>query len=351
MLLHFIISVFWEYNDREFPAYVKKSVSSPIFALCYSPYCPHCIGLPDQLRRIDQKIGNREDIVFTMIDCINVVGCYRFGIRGTPHVSIIIGDKRRYWPIAHNNGFDEWDAFINKTLSPSLKEIHDDAELEVTKREPKDGGTTFFLETPSKNSDFIEELSKISRTYKIYNDTFVYRVNGKLNEPKLYAYYSEFCFREFTGNKDQIQKFVDDNKFGQFHRYDKDELKKIKTKTALFYTNTKLSYNQMESIRYLRKDHCDSEYAFGWANVQEEPQILKSTPAKVTDLPFMFISDNNYVYKGKISNFWSYVSGAKDNIEQIFNENMIKLILLLSSIAFVAYNIAIKGITFKNRFI
>ncbi|OHT15424.1 hypothetical protein TRFO_42498 [Tritrichomonas foetus] len=317
MLLFFFTHIFctwWNFSENEFPSIVRNSINKPLFALCYSPYCPHCIGLPEGFQNYNKGIGNRSDILITSIDCYNKGGCHHFGIRGTPHIALVLGTRRRYWPACPERGPEGWDRWINERIGPNLRRVHTDEEIEFSKREPTDGGTTFLLEVSSENDEFVETMRQISKTYRIYNDTFVYIVRENVTKdfiPTVYAYYSEFCYHKFQGPISQLKSFIESNKFGVFHRYDSDEFRELNRKNVnavLFLTDSDPSPSQKDALRLLNKDHCDSGYTFGWANVKDEKNILTATGVKSVDLPLMYhIGTNKYEgrkYKGKITKIW-----------------------------------------------
>lgn len=310
-LLYFASSTWWDFNEAEFPKLVRNSIEKPIFVLCYSPYCPHCMGLPEGFQRYNQGLGNRSDIYITSIDCYNKGGCHHFGIRGTPHIILVLGPSRRYWPDSPERGPEGWDRWINERIGPNLRRVFNDSEIEKAKLEPKDGGTTFLLEVSSDSDPYVDKFRDLSRTFRIYNDTFIYRVTNT-SSPKIYAYYSEFCYNLYEGPISGISTFLDQNKFGVYHRYDTGEYKSLQKqgkKAILLFSEADLSPSQINSIRNLPKDHCNSPYVYGWAQVKDEVTILSLSGVKSVDLPLMCATwrkkGERNTYKGRISQLWS----------------------------------------------
>ena len=125
-LIIFGFSTWWDFNGTEFPTKLANSFNHPIFVLCYSPYCPHCVGLPQGLLNYNNSIlGQRTDIDITMIDCYNLARvCYDFHIHGTPYITLILGDNYRYWPSTSERAGPGWDRFINEHIGPNLRQIN-----------------------------------------------------------------------------------------------------------------------------------------------------------------------------------------------------------------------------------
>ena len=256
--------------------------------------------------------ANRTDILITMIDCYNVGGCSLFGIRWTPHMTLVLGKKKRYWPVTRERGPEGWDRWINETMGPNLREISTEAELDSAKREPQDGGATFLLEVPDANNEFVDQLRTLSKSFRIYNDTFVFRVNASRRRPVIHAFYSEFCVRTYTGPVSGVKAFVDQNKFGVLHRYDAEEfaeLQKQDKNAVILLTTMQPTESQMRSLWQLMRDHCGMDITVGWANVNDDPRILSMTKLKDSDVPLVYqlhkSTTASHIYKGKISEMWN----------------------------------------------
>lgn len=348
------VSTWWNWSQREFKTLVQQSMERPIFVLCYSPYCPHCHGLPEGLMKYNETLAaNRTDILISMIDCYHVRGCGLFGLRGTPHMALVLGTKRRYWPVTSERGPEGWDRWINQQIGPNLRQIYNETELEEAKREPKNGGTTFFLEVSRDDDPFIEHLRKLSKAFRIYNDTFVFRVNESIRKPILHAFYSVHCERTYTGSLSGVKAFLDENKFGVFHRYDTEEfteLEKQGKKALLLMTSGKLTEGQINALQTLTQGHCEAGMTFGWADVEDEQKILSATKVKDSDLPLIYrlANDNRpKTYKGKIANLWSSeFMDSSQNDKSITQNNRVKLI---KTAVFYIGTVAICYITYHFR--
>ena len=151
--LYFILiqSTWWDYNYIGLNEKIWNSYKKPIFVLLYSPYCPHCHGLPELIKNYSNNLGNRNDIYITMIDCTNSIGCLHFKNKGTPHLVLIIGNNVRYWPITRKKDHLSWDLFINQSIKSNLKEIND-LNFNLSIQEQYGGGSIFYLETPNINN-------------------------------------------------------------------------------------------------------------------------------------------------------------------------------------------------------
>lgn len=277
----------------EWDAKRKNSHKKPIFVVCYSRYCPHCSGLPEGTVQYSDGVGNRTDMFVTMLDCaVQQRECSIFGLTGTPHMALVIGDKRRYWPRVWKKDGNEWNKFIDLYVYPSLREVKTDDELEQAKREPVDGGTTFHLETPDTDNEYISALRNLSKEFRIYNDTFTYRINKELKEPRLSAFRSPFCETPFSGEVKDLKKFIDKNKFGSMHRYDSDEYKLLrKGKTVMIVVEEELKSGHRFALQNVPKDHCD--LVFGWISTKQSKKMLKSLKLNTTDLPIVMYEDHS----------------------------------------------------------
>jgi len=283
----FASSIWWNFSEYEIGDKIRNSFDMPLFMLCYSHYCPHCHGLPEGFSEYNKTLGNRNDIYLSMLDCALQSGCGYFRIRGTPQMILVLGNKHRYWPVSPERGPNGWDRWINERIGPNLRQIYNDSELDEAKQEPKEGGSTFFLETPSENHKWVNMIRNLSKMYRIFNDTFVFKVNPSISKPILHAFPSEFCDYVYHGTQFGIKGFLEKHKFGVFHRYDRDEFKEL-TKASIYIVEKDLSPGQRESLRLLPKGRC-GDMVFGWSNTKDEDkQIYKLTSSKDAELPFLY---------------------------------------------------------------
>jgi hypothetical protein len=219
--------------------------------------------------------GNRTDVLVTMIDCaVEQENCAIFKVGGTPQMQLVIGPRRRYWPRIGSRDGKDWNVFIDLYVKPSLREITTDEELENAKQEPWDGGTTFHAEVPSNTSDLRKELSQFSKEFRIYNDTFTYRVNSSLTSPVITAWTSPHCAVVYeTG---PLRAFIDAWKFGCRHRYDKEEYQIMNHRSAslIMMVEEHLAHAQNFALSQLPKGYCD-KVEFGWSSAKESKSMLK----------------------------------------------------------------------------
>ena len=301
-------STWWNFSESEFPKILEHSFEKPLFHLCFSRYCPHCFGLSDGFINFNKTLGDRDDIFISKIDCAVERGCYLFKIHGTPSIKLVRGKRVRYWIDTGERGANGWTRFINENIGPNLREIFNESQLEDAKVEPKDGGTTFYLETPSENHSWVNEIRKLSKEFRIYNDTFVYKVNKKLKSVKLHAFRSKYCDTEYSGFKFGLRHFIDRNKFGVLHRYDIEEFERLVgfQKAALLIVPKDISDQQKQSLVELSKDHCHDGIEIGWANIQDQDaDIIKYVKTSNEHLPLLFSinihSSSKNKYKGRVS--------------------------------------------------
>ena len=117
------LSVFWEFSDQEFEAKIRDSLTHPIFAVAHTDYCPHCIGVPEALRRYAADLGDSTNLVFTTINCMKSNGCRRVGVQGVPSFRFIRGPNPRYWVQTHERGLPGWADFLNSVNGPPLVKV------------------------------------------------------------------------------------------------------------------------------------------------------------------------------------------------------------------------------------
>lgn len=295
----------WDFDYNEFPKILANSMKKPLFVLCYSPSCPHCHGLPELLRNFSENEGKRSDIYYTTIDCSSSPYCGIFKGSGTPNIVLVMGTQDKYWQKIKGRNIANWTIFVNEILGTNLREIHNEKEFELAIHEPKSGGTTFYLETPTTNHRIFSLLQSISRNYRIFNDTFVYKINPSLSHPILTAFTSPYCSFTMDPSEDLLE-FINKHKFGIFHRYDaKEMLSLISTqKSVILINDRELSHSQTSSLLTLSSHYCKS-IKYGWASTENEPQVLKSTGHVSWDVPFLFASDPqigcDWFYKQKVN--------------------------------------------------
>jgi hypothetical protein len=292
-LVPLIRATWWNFTNEEFEEKKRNSLTLPIFVVCYSHWCPHCSGLPEGTVQYSDSDGNRSDVLVTMIDCADQhAECSHFHIGGTPHMVLVMGSRRKYWPRVYSKVGLDWNVFIDKYVKSSLRPVTTNAELEAAKREPADGGTTFHLETPLEDTDLMHRLGNFSKEFRIYNDTFTYRLDPKRKDAVLTAHISPDCSVTWDGGN--LREFLEAYKFGSRHEYDQDEYRLLsrRKKAAILVVEEGITTGQNYALERLGKKFCDT-IAFGWLKVKDSPHLLKEFRKNTSDLPFLMYSDQN----------------------------------------------------------
>jgi hypothetical protein len=196
---------------------------------------------------------------------------------------LVMGHNRKYWPrIGHRDG-KEWNIFIDKYVNPSLREVKTDWELHLAKREPYDGGTAFHLETPANDSDLMRELRVLSKEFRIYNDTFTYRVNQGPTKEILTAHTSPYC--SVTWESGTLREFLEEYRFGSRHRYDPWELSEVSKNAAVVLVEESLSPGQRYALEKIPWRHCG--VAFGYLPIKDEKEFVKELEKPKLPIPVL----------------------------------------------------------------
>lgn len=302
----FSVSTWLEYDTNTIQKYIDNSFNIPIFILYFSPYCPYCHGLPEGFKNYSSGLGNRSDIYIMTIDCTKTDGCRRFHVRGTPTIVLVRGNNYKYWPHTRERGPEGWDRWINETLAPNLQEIHNDTELEAAKSKPRNGGSSFIIEVPSKEDSYLGYIKNISRIYRIFDDWFFYRVNHSINETRVTAYQVENCPIPLEGKVSYSESFFKQYRFGSLHEYELDELMDVtlNSPVVLYVVNDEISDSEKHQLRILSGFNCNG-IQYGWIKADEYKDIHKYSGTGPIDLPFLFgykrKNGCKFVWKKKIS--------------------------------------------------
>ena len=286
--------LWWNFSEWEFREKRRNSGKMPVFVVCYSRHCGHCSGLPEATVQFAQGDGNRSDVYITMLDCsVQPLQCRHFGVTGTPHMVLMIGEKQRYWPRIYSKKGEDWKKFIDSYVTLSLREIGTDEELAEAVREHVGGGTTFHLETPDGEHEMVKELRVLSKEFRIYDDVFTYRLNSNIEAPELTAYGSPDCYKTYAGDVSGVREFVEDNMFGLTHEYDTDEykvLQKRKKKTLIVFVQNKIKYAQKLALRQIMEGRCN-DIVLGWVSVGGSKKLASKLNIKASDLPITVYND------------------------------------------------------------
>ena len=314
MMILFTLFIWFDFNEKEFKVLRKNSINKPVFVVCYSPYCPHCRNLPEQTHEFSNMIQNRTDVYVTSINCAESDHCQIFKATHTPFIVLVYGERRKYWPKIRSKNIDDWMKVVDKYTNDNIREIFTEKQLIEAKNEPTDGGTTFYLEVPSKDDDYLRCLTGLSRRYLVYNDTFIYKVVQDLKTPKLFAFQSPECSKEFFFNgksdsnklllRQTIEDFVSAYKFGHLHRYDIDEYKQEAKQRSLFilFVEDNLDKDQMIALRGFPSDYCFFA-SIGWISLRESLSAMKLVGRTKSDLPLLAYKSQKCLslYFGNIS--------------------------------------------------
>ena len=316
-------SVFWEFDEKIFQSLVNNSFEKPIFMLCYATYCPHCRGLPELFRNFSEIYAPGDDLIVTTLNCEeNKAVCRKLPMVGTPHITLVMGTDSEYWPVADERTMESWSPWIAKFVGNQFREVKTDEELEEAKVEPTGGGATFVLEVRSADDPVFDVLLPLTRVYRIYNDTFVYRVNPSASKPRFSVYQNKFCGIDFRGefNEAELKEFLDVHRHGITHPYRPSEFSELMAKkTALIYVNNRgeLSGSQLEGVLNMPNGLC-SDVIFGWTHTEDQRGILELTGRPRMDLPFL------YGFNAKTGCDWIYQGRLGDLHKSNFTEMVIE---------------------------
>lgn len=301
-LLPGVISTYWKWNKAEFNKIKKNSFEKPLVMVCYSRYCPHCDGLEQGTREYAEGYGNRSDSYVSMIDCAVSPDCSLFHISGTPTITLVMGSNDKYWVRIPSRDGHVWNEYLDIYLSSNIREIFSDEELYNATLEPTNGGTTFYLETPSKKDPIFLELSKLSKKYRLFNDSFVYKINPSISKSILRSFRSPYSYQTYDNflkmkihrklydshgkPYSQLEQFLDFYKFGYRHIYTNEEYKEmIKYSPMMTFVteSNSLSTYQTNIFQIINRNY--SHIAFGFLPITESKGIIEKS-----------ISSNNHLF-------------------------------------------------------
>ena len=291
LLIYLVRSEWLNYSYLSLSLKMLHSKSKPIFVLFFSPHCGHCSGIPEALHDWANDLGRRKDIYITQIDCYNTYGCIPFGIDRTPTQVLIIGNNKKYWPNTYYRDGKDWDLWVNQTWTEHLHEI-DPSDLYNETLQTRNGGSTFYLQVPSKDSPILKKVAQLSRYYSIFHCNFVYSINISLKSPQFYAYQSPYCFHSYSFYWN-LQSFIEKYKFSAIHQFDSDEFFSYHSKpSAILYTRAPISDGQIDSLVELTKNCEDSkkkDYIYGWYDDSNDNKktFLKQLGINDHEIPFL----------------------------------------------------------------
>lgn len=221
--LFFVIgnSVYWEFKQTEYFSKLRNSMNVPIFAVCYSEFCPICKEIPDLVKEYTEGKGKREDVIITMLECTNhPYLCKNFHTMGFPHIVLVMGNDYRRWPRVYDRDIDKWDEFINKYLYPEIKN-NSESNLHF------DAGSQYVITTPSLNSSYYRSIQEKYKQYRLMNVDFYYEINESITEPIITVYRSKTTSEVFDSKKESLDSFIDRTRFPMLHEFTFHEFEEI----------------------------------------------------------------------------------------------------------------------------
>ena len=275
---------------------MNNSFEKPLFVLCYSPSCMHCLGLPELMEEMNRTYKNKDSILFTSIDCQDEgADCNLFPMSGTPYIGLVIGNDMRYWPSTKEKKYEDWINFLNKYTDTNMREVSTYDEIDAIKKEQAGGGSTFVIEFQDKASKFFHEIQQFVQHYTIYNDTFVYKIDPSLGANKIKVFTNEHTFFEIKikDNFNEITQFIRSNRFGIHHPFESDEFQyTINSRKSIFYIyDMPMSINQEDSFFNLPNKIGDDTIFYGIVSVENKKDVLNITDSSIIEAPFLFGSD------------------------------------------------------------
>jgi hypothetical protein len=126
--------------------------------------------------------------------------------------------------------------------------------------------------------------------YRIYNDTFTFRVSSEIKKPVLTAHTSPGCSSEWTNGT--LLDFLERHKFGSRHEYDRDEYKALvkSSRSALVVVEEALLGGQRYALERLPAQFC-GQIVFGWIRLQSAKLVAKELKHNASDLPMIVVDD------------------------------------------------------------
>jgi hypothetical protein len=288
LFLSLVCSQFWEFNEREFEAKINNSFDHPLFAACYTDYCPHCVGVPQALRDYANSLGDSTNVVFTTINCGSTDRCNLLQIRGVPGFRFIRGTNPRYWIPTTERGLPGWSDFLHDVNGPPIHKVDSPDE----RREPIAGSTAFYFSVYEDNT-FLNEYREAAAQFRLFGCTFSYAFES-VDNPTITAYLSSDCQISLNPKTPgEIRQFIDRNKFSVPHRYDLDEFERRDRTVplALVVAEDNPLQQHLAMMQRVARDHCH-DMKVGWATSDEG--IAEAFGRVDEDAPFLGVINDRY---------------------------------------------------------
>ncbi|OHT12722.1 hypothetical protein TRFO_17339 [Tritrichomonas foetus] len=301
MLIFTLFLLWWEYNEDEFQKVFDDTWNKPLYAVCYSPNCPHCHGLPGRFIMFAKSMAERNDIIYTAIDITNSTACQKLGARFIPYFVFARGTNRKYWLYPQFNCPIRWIEFIEDWGNPKIEKLnlinkslnHYEKERELI-RKTLNGGSTFHLKVP-ENHSILSKYEDLSKKFRVYNDTFILSENNDLknSRPEIIVYTSTNCSQTFEVNSSNLNKIVNNYKFSSLHHLDRKEWGKLSksSNTVIFMNDGELNGTRLELLDQLSNEFCGVA-KFGWAIIKDQ-KAISITLKQNNDIPYIAVINKN----------------------------------------------------------
>lgn len=281
MILFTLIFGWWEYDESKFPKIFNNSWNRPIYAICYSQNCPHCVGIPSRFKMFSQSMANNDDIIYTAIDAGNSTACQTLGAKFVPYFIFARGTKKKYWLHPQFNCPLRWMEFVSDWGSPKIIKVKNDlSDISEHVQKTLNGGSTFILQAP-KDSLIFNIYTNLSTKYHIYNDTFIYSESKELT--KLTVFTSTNCSHMFDVDSQTIIKIIKEYRFSSLHHLDLQEWSKMtksKSNSIILLNDGELNGTRLKLLDDLANQHCEDS-RFGWAILKDEKAISMKLQQKI----------------------------------------------------------------------
>jgi len=297
-------SIFWEYDENEIDSILAKSFDKPLMLMCWSHFCGHCRHMPNETARFKKMVGNRDDVIITVINCANTSGCNKMAIRYTPYIGLAIGHNSAYWPESKEKEPEKWIEFLNESLKPRISEVSQINTLESIKQSHNHGGTVFYLEIPSRDHILLEKYTTLSKKFYVFRASFSYKIVPNVI-PSLVAYRYPYC--EIKCNDiNNIEYFIEMHKYGNGHGFTYAEVMDAKSRmdTAIIVVEDELHPGHNVLLKHLASNHCGT-ITPGWISSRRAIQIMRTYNLTEIELPAMVFLNKmrncNSLYTGRVS--------------------------------------------------
>jgi thiol-disulfide isomerase/thioredoxin len=284
-------SVWWDFAADEFANYELDSIERPVFAVCTSPTCPHCRGIAESFRHFSTSVGPSSNVVFTHIDCATSEVCGQAGVRGVPAFLLIRTPNPQYWVTDYSRTFSDWSRFLRGQIGITAEEVTDLADpIERS----LNGPSSFHLIAPKNQREIVKAFKRWSSFYRIFNCSFTFAFDSEAQWPTVTVYRSPICSKTFQVRSRTLKKLIEDNKFGDLHRYELEEWRQTSANGpfGLFVVSEALDGAARDNLSLFSSQKCN-RMRFGWASFRRDEQIAELTSMSEADAPFLYLTNRN----------------------------------------------------------